>query len=98
MALWPLSQRFFKAPVSIFLPVSRRVFSREFWVSTPLAAVTELLVLGPILWLVAHYRSSRDSSPVANNDAGQVARADDDAGPRTARVSTDQPTSGAHLC
>lgn len=56
MALWPWSTDFYHAGAAWFLPVSREIFTRAFWVGVPLAVVTELAVLGPIAYVVVRRR------------------------------------------
>jgi hypothetical protein len=56
MALWPWDEGFYKAPVSWFPRVSRHVLSLEFWTTTPIVAATELVILGPIAWLICRRR------------------------------------------
>lgn len=62
MALWPVTQAFYKAPVSWFLPVSRELDSPAFWIGVPLAVATELAILGPATLLVARWRRRRRSA------------------------------------
>ena len=57
MALWPFTDAYYIAPISILLPVPHNVLTRSFWTMTPLAAVTELLIFGPIVYLVARSRT-----------------------------------------
>lgn len=62
MAFWPVTQAFYKAPVSWFLPVSRELDSPTFWIGVPLAVATELTILGPATLLVARWRRRRRSA------------------------------------
>ena len=48
MALWPFDDRYYKAAIEIFPPVSRRYEQSRFWIYNLRAAVTELLLLLPL--------------------------------------------------
>lgn len=52
MALWPFTHAYYKAAVEIFPPVSRRYWQSRFWLYNLRALVAELIILGPIAWLV----------------------------------------------
>jgi membrane-bound metal-dependent hydrolase YbcI (DUF457 family) len=51
MALWPLTRAYYKAPIEIFPPVSRRYWEARFWIYNLRAVVMEVLVLGPLFVL-----------------------------------------------
>jgi inner membrane protein len=51
MALWPLTNDYYVAPVPIFLAVSRRYWLAETWLLNLRAVIRELLILGPLLWI-----------------------------------------------
>lgn len=52
MALWPAARDYYKAAIEIFPPVSRRFGDARFWEHNIRAAVVELLILGPLTFLV----------------------------------------------
>jgi len=58
MALWPFTHDYYKASIEIFPPVSRRYWESRFWLYNLRAVVAELLILGPLAWLV-HSRRRR---------------------------------------
>ncbi|HET7695502.1 MAG TPA: metal-dependent hydrolase [Vicinamibacterales bacterium] len=51
MALWPIARDYYKAAIEIFPPVSRQCCGRRFWLHNMRAAVVELLIMAPLLWL-----------------------------------------------
>ncbi len=52
MAFWPLTERYYKAAVEVFPPVSRKYWEARFWRYNAHAVAVELVVLGPIAALV----------------------------------------------
>jgi inner membrane protein len=52
MALWPLTTDYYLSPFRIFLPLLRRYSLPEFWLLNLRAVIRELLILGPLLWIV----------------------------------------------
>ena len=52
MALWPFDDRYYKAAIEIFPPVSRRYEQSRFWIYNLRAVATELLLLLPLTLLV----------------------------------------------
>jgi membrane-bound metal-dependent hydrolase YbcI (DUF457 family) len=58
MALWPLSDAYYKAPIEIFPPVSRRYWESQFWLYNLRAVAVEMLLLGPLA-AVALWRMRR---------------------------------------
>jgi membrane-bound metal-dependent hydrolase YbcI (DUF457 family) len=52
MALWPVTHEYYKAPIEIFPPVSRRYWESRFWLYNLRAIVAELLILGPLTGVV----------------------------------------------
>lgn len=59
MALWPFTADYYKAPLEIFPPVSRRYRVAAFWLHNLKALVVELLVLGPLTLLAVRARRRR---------------------------------------
>ena len=51
MALWPFTEQFYKAPIEVFPPVSRRYWESRFWIYNLRAVTVEVIVLGPIFLL-----------------------------------------------
>jgi inner membrane protein len=64
MALWPFSHEYYESPWHIFMPISRRYWSSEFWTANPLALAWELIILVPIglIVLTVRGRFSRGGS------------------------------------
>jgi len=56
MAFWPFTHDYYKASIEIFPPVSRRYWESRFWLYNLRALVAELLILGPLAWLVLSRR------------------------------------------
>ena len=56
MALWPFDDRYYKAAIEIFPPVSRRYEQSRFWIYNLRAVATELLLLLPFTLLVMRRR------------------------------------------
>ena len=56
MALWPFTDRYFKAAIEVFPPVSRRYWETRFWTYNLHALIVELIVLGPIALAVTWRR------------------------------------------
>jgi membrane-bound metal-dependent hydrolase YbcI (DUF457 family) len=52
MALWPFTDRYYKASIEIFPPVSRKYWEHRFWIYNLRAVVVELAIMTPIAWLV----------------------------------------------
>ncbi len=52
MALWPLSSEYYISSLHVFLPVSRRYWLADAWLLNLRAVIRELLILGPLLWIV----------------------------------------------
>ena len=52
MAFWPFTHEYYKASIEIFPPVSRRYWESRFWLYNLRAVVAEMLILGPLAWLV----------------------------------------------
>lgn len=52
MAFWPFSDDYSKLPVALFPPVPRNPLARRFWTAMPVAVLTEVVLLGPLLWMV----------------------------------------------
>jgi membrane-bound metal-dependent hydrolase YbcI (DUF457 family) len=52
MALWPFTHAYYKAALEVFPPVSRRYWESRFWLYNLRALMAELIILGPIAWLV----------------------------------------------
>ncbi len=64
MALWPLSSDHYLSPFRIFLPVSRRYWLIDAWWLNLRAVIREVLILGPLLWVVWWIRAgARMRSP-----------------------------------
>jgi membrane-bound metal-dependent hydrolase YbcI (DUF457 family) len=55
-ALWPLSNDYYLSSLRIFLPVSRRYWLAEAWWLNLRAVARELLILGPLFWIVWRFR------------------------------------------
>ena len=51
MALWPFTEQFYKAPIEVFPPVSRRYWESRFWIYNLRAVTVEVIVLGPVALL-----------------------------------------------
>jgi inner membrane protein len=56
MAFWPFTHDYYKASIEIFPPVSRRYWESRFWLYNLRAVAAELLILGPLAWLVLSRR------------------------------------------
>src|SRR5262245_21599653 len=52
MAFWPFTHEYYKASIEIFPPVSRRYWESRFWLYNLRAVSAEILILGPVAWLV----------------------------------------------
>jgi inner membrane protein len=61
MALWPLTDDYYVAPFQIFLAVSRRYWLAETWLLNLRAVIRELLILGPLLWIVVWVSRTRQA-------------------------------------
>jgi membrane-bound metal-dependent hydrolase YbcI (DUF457 family) len=48
MALWPFTDQYYKAPIEVFPPISRRYWESRFWIYNLRAVVVEVIVLGPV--------------------------------------------------
>ena len=60
MALWPFTTEYYKAPIEIFPPVSRRYWESRFWIYNLRAATVELVILAPLAALVVRvFRGTR---------------------------------------
>jgi inner membrane protein len=57
MALWPFSTEYYLSPYRVFLPVSRKYWLVEAWLGNLRAVIRELLILGPLVWVVWWIRS-----------------------------------------
>jgi inner membrane protein len=57
MALWPFSTEYYLSPYRAFLPMSRKYWLAEAWLGNLRALIRELLILGPIFWVVWWIRS-----------------------------------------
>ena len=51
MALWPITDHYYKAPIEVFPPVSRRYWESRFWIYNLRAVAVEVIVLAPIALL-----------------------------------------------
>ena len=58
MALWPVSQGYYESPLHVFMAISRRYWLPDFWMLSARAIARELVILGPVLWLVLWLRRS----------------------------------------
>ena len=56
MALWPFTDRYYKAAVEIFPPVSRKYWEHRFWIYNLRALAVELAIMAPMAWLVTRRR------------------------------------------
>jgi membrane-bound metal-dependent hydrolase YbcI (DUF457 family) len=59
MALWPVTSAYYKAPIEIFPPVSRRYWEHRFWMYNLRAVVVEIAVLAPLTALVVRRGARR---------------------------------------
>ena len=62
MALWPFTYDYYKSSLEIFPPVSRRYWESRFWIYNLRAAVTEVVILGPLAFLAVASAFRRKSS------------------------------------
>ena len=56
MALWPFTDRYYKAAIEIFPPVSRRYWEARFWMYNFRAVIVEVAILAPVTFLVTRRR------------------------------------------
>lgn len=59
MALWPLDTNFYFANLFVFEAISRRYWLDNFISHNAWAVVTEVVILGPILFIAARWRARR---------------------------------------
>jgi hypothetical protein len=59
MALWPVSSAFYQSDLHWFMAISRRYWLPDFFRMNALAAVRELLILGPAALLIGWARRPR---------------------------------------
>ena len=52
MALWPFSSAFYISGFEVFDRVERRYWLPDFWRANGIALVREIVILGPVAWLV----------------------------------------------
>jgi len=57
MALWPLSSSYYISGVDLFNSVDRRYWMSGFWARNALSVARELLILGPLVFLVSRTES-----------------------------------------
>jgi inner membrane protein len=62
MMWWPFSQQHFIAPFAIFDSIYRAYWKPDFWSHNAVAAVKEILILGPVAALAWWWRTRRDQS------------------------------------
>ncbi len=65
MALWPFSDAYYFANAYLFDTIFRQVWRPNFWTHNTWAAVKELLILGPVVWLLARVRRRRRDPGIA---------------------------------
>jgi inner membrane protein len=58
MALWPFTREFYLSPVPAFMAITRRYWLPGFYRHNTLAVLREVLMLGPLVLLVARWRST----------------------------------------
>lgn len=56
MALWPFSQTYYISGIDLFSAVNRRYWIPGFWRGNAIAAVREVAILGPAVWLIRQAR------------------------------------------
>ena len=61
MALWPFTERYYKAGIEIFPAVSRRYWESRFWIYNLHALVVELIVMTPIAVAVVWWWRRREA-------------------------------------
>ena len=59
MALWPLNSNFYFANAFVFEAISRRYWHDNFISHNAWAVITEIVILGPILFIAARLRARR---------------------------------------
>jgi hypothetical protein len=65
MALWPVSHGYYESPRHVFMAISRRYWSPEFWTFSLRALGRELLILIPIALIVLALRRRPRGTPSA---------------------------------
>jgi len=61
MALWPLNANFYFANAFVFEAISRRYWLDNFISHNSWAVITEVVILGPVLFIAARWRARRRS-------------------------------------
>jgi len=56
MALWPFTRAYYESGLHLFPAISRRYWLPEFWVYNLKALGIELVILGPIAWVMMRRR------------------------------------------
>lgn len=59
MALWPLSEDYYKSRIEVFGAISRRYWLAEFWLGNIRSVLLEVIVLGPLAALALYWRRIR---------------------------------------
>ena len=59
MALWPLNANFYFANAFVFEAISRRYWLDNFISHNAWAVITEVVILGPVLFIAARWRARR---------------------------------------
>jgi membrane-bound metal-dependent hydrolase YbcI (DUF457 family) len=60
MALWPFSSAFYQSHLHLFPAISRRYWLPSFWSLNLMAALRELLILGPLAALIGWARARHE--------------------------------------
>lgn len=63
MALWPFSDGFYTTGWDVFGPISRRYWLDSFWTINLWSVAKELVLLGPVAFVVWWSKRSRDQGP-----------------------------------
>jgi membrane-bound metal-dependent hydrolase YbcI (DUF457 family) len=60
MALWPLTRGYYESGLHLFPAISRRYWLPEFWTFSLKALAIELVILGPLVWVVTRRKDHRN--------------------------------------
>lgn len=63
MALWPWSWAFYQSELHLFHGISRRYWLPSFWATNLVAALREVLILGPLALVIGLLRARRSPAP-----------------------------------
>jgi hypothetical protein len=65
MALWPFTDGYYQSEFYVFDAILRSYWLAGFWAHNALAVVREIVVLGPVCWLVWWLRRGPRAAPSA---------------------------------